>query len=569
MKRRLLIILLCVFAFACLFATSVFATVNYNETATLADGTVLPIYDEDNNPLIWYVSGTDENGNNVYSSVPNNRNGANENNDTYVTYTIDKSWMTQLKDVNFHVFNGSEYEVINDKTYDVVVLNLRGLTSFQYINKGLGIAPMQYVYFNEILKDFCDTFQKSKSLRLIDLSECTDLSGGFGGVCNLQECSNLHTVRLAPGTSYSLKCNSNRNYRFKQTAITEIVIPSNITNLGVDNFNGCARLESIYIMGNTTSLGQRNFAGCTSLTNIYILGDNPTIDLTSFKENFFECVDAGKTLDFKSTGKYFFFVTTNEEYLSGVVNAIGADGMISYDDYITSPESYVDGRYVIFGTNICDVYYGNHEIDENNSNECAGVCRVCGETVVNHAEEAALDVNIVYASFDKAGTKTVSCTSEGCTYCVTEKVDPLFVNLGFSASQYGDMMSVNYKVNAGPIAEYEKITGETVNYGVFAVKAETIGKNDIFDENGAEREGVIAADITDAGFNLFNLKIMGFDEKQKDIDLAMGAFVKTTKDGEVEYSYLQIDEPTNGKYYLASYNEVVELAPKDKEESAQ
>ena len=81
MKRRLLIILLCVFAFACLFATSVFATVNYNETATLADGTVLPIYDEDNNPLIWYVSGTDENGNNVYSSVPNNRNEANENND--------------------------------------------------------------------------------------------------------------------------------------------------------------------------------------------------------------------------------------------------------------------------------------------------------------------------------------------------------------------------------------------------------------------------------------------------------------------------------------------------------
>jgi hypothetical protein len=190
---------------------------------------------------------------------------------------------------------------------------------------------------------------------------------------------------------------------------------------------------------------------------------------------------------------------------------------------------------------------------------------VCGETVVNHAEEAALDVNIVYASFDKAGTKTVSCTSEGCTYCVTEKVDPLFVNLGFSASQYGDMMSVNYRVNAGAIAEYEKITGETVNYGVFAVKAETIGINDIFDENGDERQGVIAADITGAGFNLFNLKIMGFDEEQKTIDLAMGAFVKTSKEGAVKYSYLQIDEPTNGKYFFASYNDVVKLVPSDEE----
>jgi hypothetical protein len=131
-------------------------------------------------------------------------------------------------------------------------------------------------------------------------------------------------------------------------------------------------------------------------------------------------------------------------------------------------------------------------------------------------------------------------------------------------------MSVNYKVNAEAIAEYEKITGETVNYGVFAVKAETIGTNDIFDENGDEREGVIAADITGAGFNLFNLKIMGFDEKQKDIDLAMGAFVKTSKEGTVKYSYLQIKPAAEGeKYFFASYNDVLLITPKDKEESAQ
>ena len=59
---------------------------------------------------------------------------------------------------------------------------------------------------------------------------------------------------------------------------------------------------------------------------------------------------------------------------------------------------------------------------------------------------------------------------------------------------------------------------------------------------------------------------MGFDEEQKDIDLAMGAFVKTEKNDTVKYSYIQIAEPTNGKYYLASYNDVVALLD---EENAQ
>jgi hypothetical protein len=115
-------------------------------------------------------------------------------------------------------------------------------------------------------------------------------------------------------------------------------------------------------------------------------------------------------------------------------------------------------------------------------------------------------------------------------------------------------------VNDKAIKEYETITGERVNYGVFAVKADNIGKNDIFDENGVERQGVIAADITDSGFGLFNLKITGFDEKQKYIDLAIGAYVGTAKDGMVKYSYLQIAPATEGeKYYFASYNDVVAL----------
>ena len=80
---------------------------------------------------------------------------------------------------------------------------------------------------------------------------------------------------------------------------------------------------------------------------------------------------------------------------------------------------------------------------------------------------------------------------------------------------------------------------------------------------------MIAADITDAGFNLFNLKIMGFDEDQKTIDLAMGAFVKTEKNGTVKYSYLQIAPATSGKYFFASYNKVLTMLPSDEGDDVQ
>ena len=557
MKKKILIVFLGILVFTCLFALTSLA-VDYSEMVVLADGTSLPIYDENQNPLIWYVSQTDENGKNIYASVPNNRNEANTNNDTYVTYTINTSWMTQLENINIHIWNEGTgaYDTFTEESLAIVAVNLRGLTSFGYINKGFGVSNIQCIFFNEGLKDFCDYFQGSTALRLVDLSVCTDLSGGFGGVCNLQECTNLHTIRLAPGTAYSLKCNSNRNYRFKNTAITEIVIPANITNLGVDNFRNCDNLESIYILGNATSLGQRNFQGCTSLTNIYILGDNPTIDITSFAENFYECVDAGKTIDFKSTGKYFFFVSTNTEYLTQVKDAIGATDIITYAEYTSNQARYTEGRYIISGTNICDVYYGQHNVESNEENECVGTCGVCGKVVVNHVETGKITVKIEYSAYDKDGTKTTKCLNDGCTYSVVENVPALFVCLGYSAPMSGDAgIAIGFIINNEAVAEYEA-TGKSITFGVYAVAQQKLGENDIFDENGNATAGVINADLTSYSVDAFEIKIVGFADTQKDIKLSMGAYV--TEDGKT-YSYMQSDKAGElvGSYYAVTYNSVI------------
>ena len=565
MKRKILIVFLGIFIFACLFATSVFATVNYEETATLADGTILPIYDGNHNPLIWYVSGTDASGNNVYSSVPNNLNEPNAANDTYVTYVSSTGEWAQLNDIYIHTYDieTGDYVSTIDDDLQIVVLNLREFDMI-YLG-GINADYIQYMYYPATLKDCPEKFKGKTALRLVDMSVCENLVGGFGGTQNFSGCTNLHTVRLPIGPNYTFE--GKNNWKFKNTAISSIVIPEAVTSIGTDNFYGCKNLESIYILGNQTSLGQRNFEECTNLTNIYILGDNPTIDITSFKENFFECVNNGKTLDFRSTGKYFFFVTTNTEYLNDVMDAIGATAIVSYTEFVENPESYSDGRYIISGTNICDAYYGSHNIEINSANECVGICNQCGIAIVNHSKEAEINTNIFYVSYAEKGTKTVKCMNEGCTYLATEEMPALFTCLGYSAPEYSGStgIAVGFAANEAAISEYTEVTGKSVSYGLFAVLKDIIVDNDIFASDGTAAEGVVSTNISRFGYEIFEIKIVGFGEEHKDMKIAMGAYVEVTDGEGTEYFYLQSGTPEeNERYCFISYNDVV--APANYEE---
>ena len=562
MKRKILILSFGILIFTCLFAMSVFATVNYEETATLADGTILPIYDENHSPLIWWVSG-EENGKNVYSSVPNNRKEANAKNDTYVTYT--NSNTNQLKDITIHIYDEASgtYIPYTDKDLKLVVVNLRGLTGFVYLNQGFTFKNIQYIYFHEELLDCCKFFAGSTDLRLVDLTVCTKMTGGFGGVRNFYQCSNLHTIRFAPDVSYSLKCSQNNNWRFSGTAVVSFVFPENITDLGIDNFKDNSKLESIYILGNNTSLGQRNFLNCPKLTNIYILGDNPEITATEFAENFYSCVDGNNVLDFSNTGKYFFFATDNAEYLEQMRSAIEASAVISYSSYKANPQNYTEGRYIISGTNVCDVYYGAHKIDEETSNSCAGICSVCGSVVMAENPVHNYVITIEYTSYLENGRKIHTCQNSNCVHNETPYVIntlPLFTCQGYSAPENGDGgISIKYTVNSAAIEEYTKATGIELSYGLFATTKQAIGNADIFDGEGNTINGAIALDITKADFAFLSLKMVGFDtEESKKVDFAIGAYVVTTENGLKKYSYLQQGTPVDGeKYAYIKYNDFV------------
>ena len=86
---------------------------------------------------------------------------------------------------------------------------------------------------------------------------------------------------------------------------------------------------------------------------------------------------------------------------------------------------------------------------------------------------------------------------------------------------------------------------------------DNVGQSDIFDENGNAINGAIAADLTESGFNIFNLKIVGFSGEQTKAKLAMGAFVVTNTADVTEYSYIQDGVPSeNEKYHFVSYDDL-------------
>ena len=168
-------------------------------------------------------------------------------------------------------------------------------------------------------------------------------------------------------------------------------------------------------------------------------------------------------------------------------------------------------------------------------------------------------IYISYESYTEKGDGKYICSVCEKEYIAVGVKEPLFNVQGYSAPEDGrGGIAIGFKANLDAVNEYELLTGKKVNYGVFAVAQSKLGDNDIFDANGNPSRGVINADVTEYNFKSFELKIIGFNDEQKDAMLVLGAYVKTTDGDKIEYSYIQSGKPQeNEKYAAISYNLVL------------
>ncbi len=626
MKKKLFLAFLILTMLICIFALSVSAeeanAMNYDRTYTL-DGVSYPLWEQDGegnyHPLIWYLNGENE-MRSVWADGEADADG------TYVNLSCFEGQLSKMtvyesdgasytSDLSFVIVNLNEVQLnhkgepwpikyvhakafhTNTTINNVTELKLNennvlkavflpntlvhiGWAQFHVANTVAAFysfnncTALEYVEFHKDTQLDDKTlnrgaFLNCSSLKALSLPDCITTIGNAA----LADCSSLEAVYLSQDlTTLSnggnpFANNSNLyfvNESFIMNSSEDIpqkpevyCFPSGLTSFGAAILSPKAN-KTVVISENVTSHSTKMFAGSGVETVVY-LGN-----MTSFK------------LTLEQTTKLNVLMpnTTAQPTVSATGNTNGSSVYLCElnKSFAFDENSWKDATVhiedpsksaVIKEPNcvenawkntycFCGAYMGEVEISNSNNGE--------------HDLENAIVANIVYGDFTSIGTKVLKCPRCSAEDITGGEAPALFTCLGYSAAEYGDMMSVNYRVNEEAISEYEEATGEKISYGVFAVTKKNIEKNDIFDAEGNALSGVIAADITGAGFNLFSLKITGFTEAQKELPFAMGAFVGTEKDGATEYSYLQIAAPAEGeKYYFATYNEVVALVPSDDE----
>ncbi|MBQ4509737.1 MAG: leucine-rich repeat protein, partial [Clostridia bacterium] len=278
MKKKIFLMLFIISMLACLFALSASAVeIDYNEKATLLDGTVLPIYDENQNPLIWFIKDENATGMDKYASVPNNRN-TKDDATSYVTFNINSTYGTnQLHDVYIKYWDAVNNKYVDYGEGTVVVYNLRGVDTLWCVGSYANDSNLEYVYMPSSCKE-AGTYNGYAKLQLVDFSLSTEYEG-FGKQA-FRNCTSLREIRF--GTSengYELKSAQYGCLFQGCTSLTTLTFAdiSKITAIEGGAFENCYALTGTYEFTGVTSIGSKSFYQAATNDGTYLVLKFPNL----------------------------------------------------------------------------------------------------------------------------------------------------------------------------------------------------------------------------------------------------------------------------------------------------
>ncbi len=182
--------------------------------------------------------------------------------------------------------------------------------------------------------------------------------------------------------------------------------------------------------------------------------------------------------------------------------------------------------------------------------------------VISPSHEVSFEgATISYESFLENGVITGQCVKCGKSESVFAPA--LFEFKGISVPTNGDIeIYIGFSANYDAIANYERISGNKVSFGIVAAAKSVLGDNAPLDENGNETElengVVIKAPVSSTvEYAMYELRITGFTaEAHKDAMLLMASYVHiTNSDGKtVSVDYLQSKQVVNNEFLYISYN---------------
>ena len=167
-------------------------------------------------------------------------------------------------------------------------------------------------------------------------------------------CSGLKEVRfcindnldtyLTKGHPY-IRVNCGIKYYINDKEITSIKIPSNVTTLGHNVFQGCSGLTSISLPASITKIGEDAFQNCSGLTSIYVYAEK----IPGIGSNAFEGCDAKKCTVYVPKGTYDDYWLSEFGYFENIVEfeATGIDKTTTSTDVEEVSRYSVNGQRLV------------------------------------------------------------------------------------------------------------------------------------------------------------------------------------------------------------------------------
>ena len=216
------------------------------------------------------------------------------------------------------------------KSVDGVLYSKSGTALVLY---PMGKKDTQFTVSDDVEYIGASAFNDCKNLTSITIGkEVNDIgSGAFSG------CTNLQNFKVADNNHYYTSIDGNLytkswgRYKLVQYALgktnTEFTVPSNVTGIYSDAFNGCENLTSV-ILSELTSIEDHTFRGCANLTSVTIPKSVKKIGINAFG-------NGGKLTSITYEGKKSEWLNISSEVGSesdsGKTTIICSDGEIKFD----------------------------------------------------------------------------------------------------------------------------------------------------------------------------------------------------------------------------------------------
>ena len=432
--------------------------------------------------------------------------------------TISASAAVEYKGIYYNILESNGTASLSAENQGCELTNVVIPETFEYGEKTYTVTGMDV-----------NAFQYNKTIQSVSIPKTVVFSYGY----LFRGCTNLSSVTIDSENESTLIPTES----FIGTAITTIVLPESITEIGGSAFHSCKNLASIELPKNVTTIGDGAFQFCSALTSIKIpervtkIGHNVLHGCSGLREI---TVPAGCTVH----GQYSF----NQDGSKITVKYTGTEGDNGYNSF----KSYLTRATYEF-VNHCEVYYnGEHAVGEVHSCMKAAACTRAACNYATDASSLPTEHKIKESFVFKNGFTdkgVYSCICENASYCtevegyaLNETYEAIFTALGYSVRNDGTALMGGYKINPVSFEKYNEYAERkglpTVSYGIIISNA-----NGVTIDGGALTSGFgFKLPANDkVGFSKLNYTITDFKATSELVNLEFVIALYIEVDGELTF----------------------------------